>query len=190
MRLRTLTVFTLLAAAVGMSSPASANLLVNGSFESGDFSGWTQIGNTGFTGVTGIFGGVPPEDGNFQAFFGAVNSPGGISQTVATVPGASYSLSFWLFNFGGTPSSYEVDFGGSVLTAATDPGPFPYTHYQFNVTAAAALSTVSFSFQQNPSYFLLDNVQLNTPEPSTLAIGGVGGLLALAYGVRRRRRAT
>lgn len=59
---------------------ASTNLLVNGSFETGDFTGWMQFANTGFTSVTGSFGGIDPEDGSFQAAFGPIGSPGGILQ--------------------------------------------------------------------------------------------------------------
>ena len=63
------------AAMMGLPGQASAaNLIVNGSFETGDFTGWTLSGNTGVTGVTGSFGGVDPEDGSFQAFFGPIGS--------------------------------------------------------------------------------------------------------------------
>ena len=42
-----------------------ANLVVNCGFETGDFTGWTQSGNTGFTGVsTGIYA----YSGNYGAF--------------------------------------------------------------------------------------------------------------------------
>ena len=34
-----------------IAAPASANLVTNGSFETGNFTGWTQSGNTGFMGV-------------------------------------------------------------------------------------------------------------------------------------------
>jgi hypothetical protein len=43
---------------------SAANLLVNGSFEMGDFTGWTQSGNLGFTSVTsGDYDGSPAENG-------------------------------------------------------------------------------------------------------------------------------
>src|SRR5262245_60755082 len=82
---------------------ASAQVVVNGGFETGDFTGWTQFGNTGFTGVqAGPFGGINPHGGQFHAFFGPVGSTGGISQVVpGTVLGGNYVLDFWLHNFGG-----------------------------------------------------------------------------------------
>ena len=75
--------------------PAQANLLVNGSFETGDFTGWTLTGNTGFTGVQGNFGGVDPEDGNFQSFWGPVGSDGFMSQTFVDNPGQALVVSGW-----------------------------------------------------------------------------------------------
>ena len=40
-----------LMSAILVSSDARANLVTNGGFETGDFTGWTQGGNTGFTSV-------------------------------------------------------------------------------------------------------------------------------------------
>lgn len=41
--------------------------ITNGGFETGDFTGWTLGGNTGYTGVTGSYA----HSGNFGAYFGA-----------------------------------------------------------------------------------------------------------------------
>jgi hypothetical protein len=40
-----------LMSAILISSGAHADLVTNGGFETGDFTGWTQGGNTGFTSV-------------------------------------------------------------------------------------------------------------------------------------------
>ena len=172
---------------------AKADLITNGSFETGDFTGWTQTGNTGFTGVSGVFGGVSPTDGNFQAFFGAVGSLGGIVQTVApTTSGQSYQLTFDLHNFGGTPSEYKVTVDGVVAFNVVDPGSFPYTTFTYNFVASGTSTPVEFEFQQNPDYFLLDNVHLNAaaavPEPGTLALAGMAIFGLAAYGRRRRAK--
>src|SRR5262249_31612319 len=71
---------------------ASADLIVNGGFETGDFTGWnySSLDNLSFVG-TGF-----AKSGNFAAFFGDTQADGGgsISQSFETTVGASYSLSF------------------------------------------------------------------------------------------------
>ena len=88
MKISTKILLTLAAAAtLSYATPAFANFVANPGFETGDFTDWTQFGNTGFTGVQGDFAGVPPHSGNFQAFFGSVDSTGGIFQDLTTVAG-------------------------------------------------------------------------------------------------------
>src|SRR5260370_23598673 len=54
---------------IGFARPASAGLVVNGGFETGDFKGWTLGGNTDFTFVDG-----EPHSGMFSACLGPVGS--------------------------------------------------------------------------------------------------------------------
>src|SRR6266550_7769931 len=99
--------------AVGISGPAhAAELIVNGSFETGDFTGWTLTGNTGFSGVE--CPGAPfagPGDGNCDAFFGPVGSNAILSQTLGTTIGQHYLISFDFQPDGGTPSFFSAMFG-------------------------------------------------------------------------------
>src|SRR5580704_14001113 len=104
--------------ALGTSVLAHAgNLVTNGSFETGDFTGWTVTGDTTFVGVCDVStcpSGFAPQDGNFAAYFGPVGDTATISQTIATTPGEEYSLSFYLANpVGGTPNYFNVTFGNS-----------------------------------------------------------------------------
>ena len=73
------------AAAFSLAHPGKANLITNGGFETGDFVGWTQSGDTSNTFVTpGYY--LPPHSGNFEAALGPTTF-GYLSQTLATVPG-------------------------------------------------------------------------------------------------------
>lgn len=54
---------------LGIAQSAKANLIVNGGFETGDFTGWTQTSNTSATFVDGEP--QPGSSGNNAAWFGA-----------------------------------------------------------------------------------------------------------------------
>ena len=180
-------------AALAFATPAVAQELVtNGGFETGTFAGFTQTGNTGFTTVSTI----APASGAFSGRFGPVGSVGGISQTLITTAGQNYLISFDLRNEGGTPNFYQALFGGSQLFAATDSAAFGYTNFSTTAVATGASTILAFNFQQNPSYFYLDNVSVTAsgiaaavPEPATWAMMliGFGGIGA---SMRRRRTLT
>lgn len=101
---------------------AHAGLIENGSFETptvnvgswGDYgsgstaiTGWTVVGCCGVSLVSGSFvsGGYsfPAEDGNQWADLtgDGSNNLEGVEQTVATTPGVSYTLSFYVGNISG-----------------------------------------------------------------------------------------
>ena len=55
------------------------NLVDNGSFETGSFAGWSQVGDTGYTGVVnGVYYALST-DGAYQAVFGPTGGYGGIT---------------------------------------------------------------------------------------------------------------
>src|SRR5208283_5928083 len=72
-----------------------ANLVVNGGFETGDFTDWTVTGGGNFV-DDGSSSGITPHTGNYVAEFGASGEIDYLSQTLSTTHGASYLLSFWL----------------------------------------------------------------------------------------------
>jgi hypothetical protein len=167
-------------AALSCVTPTFANLVSNGGFETGDFTGWTQTGDTGFTGVSGSSpSGRGPHSGSFLAYFGAIGDDGGISQNLTTVAGQVYHISFWLANdFPNSPSDWSVLWNGGTVFGQVNPGPFGYTNYQFNLLATSTSSQLAFSFRQDPAYFELDDVvayNARTPDGgNTLWLLGLG----------------
>jgi hypothetical protein len=81
-------------AALSIAYPAKANLITNGDFETGDFTGWT-VTHAPFGSIVVVDNGPGP-DTTFGVVFAAVGGDlDAISQTFATTPGALYSLSFF-----------------------------------------------------------------------------------------------
>jgi hypothetical protein len=138
-----------------------SNLVTNGDFETGSFSGWTQWGDTGFTAVAGSFAGTAPHGGSYQAYFGPTGGLGGIYQDLNTATGTSYTLSFWLAHpFTSTGTEWTVSVGGTTLMDVHDDGNFGYTQFTFTFTATSASTRLQFGFLEPPSYFFLDDVSV------------------------------
>jgi hypothetical protein len=164
----------------------AGNLVVNCGFETGDFTGWTQGGNLGATGVSSSSPYV--NSGNYGAFLGPVGSDGTLSQTI--VGGATaYFIQFALLSSGGTPNDFTVFWNGTDIGPdLVDAPAFVFTTYSYNVSGNAGANTLQFSFRQDPSYWGLDDVVVQgaVPEPGSLMLlgGGMAGLLAV---VRRKK---
>ncbi|WP_299545442.1 PEPxxWA-CTERM sorting domain-containing protein [Phenylobacterium sp.] len=178
-----------LATSMAAMSAGATELVTNGSFETGDFTGWAQFGDTDHTGVAaGCFDFGCPTDGSDLAYFGPVNGVGGISQTLATGAGL-YDISFDLSNNGG--AFFSADFGGANLLL--NPPGEGVTHYSFTNVAASGPTTLSFSTLDVPAYYTLDNISVTAgvPEPASwaLMIGGFFGLGATLRTARRRTAA-
>ena len=184
-----LSALVLCATALVFCNPARADLVTNGGFETGSFSGWTGTGSTTFNGVTCPGPGATVHGGNCSAFFGPVGSTGGISQNLATTPGTTYRIDFFFLPDGGNPSSFSATFGGTTLISLTNPPAGPYQEFSFDVIATLSSTALAFNFRDDPGFLFLDDVSVNAvPLPAALPLfaTGLGALGLLSW--RRKKK--
>ena len=185
-----ITTFTVAAGfAVVATAPAYAgpNIVTNGSFETGDTTGWTSAGNTSFNGVE--CPGAPfagPGDGNCDYFAGPVGSNGTLSQTLTTVVGAVYNINFDFQPDGGNPSFFSAVWDARpALLSLTNPAGSAYQVLHFTAPATSTSTTLTFTFRDDPGFLKLDSVAVFVPEPGTMALLGIG--VAGLWAGRRRK---
>jgi PKD repeat protein len=173
----TLTATNNLGATVPGSGPAinamqSFGLVVNGGFETGNFTGWTEGGN-----FAACFVSSSPtyvHSGQYGAQLGPGGTLGYLSQTLATTAGKSYLLSFWLNSQGGTPNEFLVSWNGTNLIDQTNLGITGWTNLQFTVSATGAGTALEFGFRNDPIYFGLDDISVTTISPVSLLLSSGG----------------
>ncbi|MFT3986274.1 carbohydrate binding domain-containing protein [Aestuariivirga sp.] len=197
---------------------ASASIVTNGGFETGDLTGWTYAGSgttpgigitvltTGGSNTTGYGDAVPNYEGTHAAFFVDDNAQESISQSVALSGGQQYTLSFALYataSGAANPFSFTLasSVGADVLSSLTNSSSTTdvpvgvWTLYTYVFTVAATDSyqlSMNFSSGATPSKdVLIDAVDISAvPLPAGVVLLGSGLAAAFGAGAVRRRKAT
>lgn len=180
-------------AGLPMAAPVAAaeNLVRNGSFETGDFSEW-GIGNRFYYVDSASYGGNAPTDGRFHAIFEEPDESLDLLQSIPTVAGREYILSFDMAQWYGYSTYYEItwDRVPAIYTYERVPE-FNYTRFSTRVRAYDDSTDLEFYLYNREGFWLIDNVSVvavteGVPEPTTWArmIAGFG----LVGAMTRRRR--
>jgi hypothetical protein len=170
------------AAALSATGANAANLIVNGSFETGDFTGWVADPvSYGMYLVTS-----PVEDGTYAAQIAGyslqnypqLGGPDTVTQTVGTTNGVDYTLSFWIYQQDTGPVTFlDVTWDGTTVFSNTwlDTGNIPYQNYTAQVVGTGS-DVLQFISANDPGFTYLDNVSLTSgvPEPATWAMMMLG----------------
>ena len=134
----------------------TGNIVQNCGFETGTLSSWTQSGNTTFQSVT-----TTANSGRFAFSDGAIGSVGVLSQTLTTIPGSSYTFSFYqrANSFPGSTivNSFQAFFGGTSVFSETN-AVHGYLLRTFTVVAATASTQIRFETRNDPDFDFLDDI--------------------------------
>jgi opacity protein-like surface antigen len=189
---------TLLAAV--LSAPASAaELVTNGGFEQ-DFLGWTFTPEVN----TNVNPSAAHSGANSTVFLTYPGETGLLSQTLSTVAGQDYTVSFWIAFATSDPASSAMDvyWDGAKVASFQDNATIDYVHIYHVLTASSAATDLTFLGFSDLGIIVLDDVSVTgpsggrtdsggdrggVPEPSAwaLMILGFGGVGAALRGARR-----
>jgi hypothetical protein len=178
------------------SQQATADIIINGGFEEGNFSGWTASSGTV---ATTNFDGFKPHAGDFFAAIGSAHSLGTLSQTIGDTSGQSYTLSMFLGSDGGTPNEFRVDWNNTTFYDRTNLPDTRGNNNQYDLLTFTVLGTgtdtLTIYSRNDPGFLALDDVSLTpappdpTPVPSTLVMSSIlFGMFGVVWTYKKLRQ--
>ena len=169
-------------------------LIVNGDFETGDFTGWVlSVDSNGTEVFPSGLAGIVAESGNFYAALGNTGALGHLSQSFTSVPGKYYLLDYFLASDGRIHNEFVSVAAGNTLYSVINLPHQLMTEYSFTFKATAALTTIDFGSINRPGFLGLDSVSVTAilPEPGAYSLGLVALLMSgMGIGLVRRKRST
>jgi hypothetical protein len=190
----------LVSAALSSDACASAELVANGGFETGDFSGWLADSGTGLFPSVSDHVSLPvvyPRSGDYYGVFGGSFGLSGlatIAQEIPTTIGLTYHVEFWLKSTFAWPGVVSATFGDTSLLSLTTIPEFDYTLFEADIVATSVSSVLIFSGNTlSPFSMMLDDISVTqvgtvveAPETSTsVALAFLAGVTG--FTVWRRR---
>ncbi len=192
--------YPLITLALMCSAYASANLIVNGSFEDPPIStnfitvpagnttitGWTVLGSSVDLCNQNFLSGFPARDADQFVDLAGSPGPGRVEQSFATSIGTTYNV-FFSGSSNGASSPLEVYLNGSLLYNITPPPQGTWTDYGFQFQAPSTTSSIGFASPVVGNQgALVDRVIIDAavPEPATM----LGLAVGLAVVIKRRKK--
>ena len=85
--------------------------------------------------------------------FGAVGSLSDLSQTLTTIPGQTYTVSFWLNSNGQSPDEVKLSWGGTTIFDQSNIPDIGWTQHSFLETALSSSTLLDFGLRQDSRLF-------------------------------------
>jgi len=177
-------------AIIAVPAAASAqNLVINGGFETGDFTGWTAASESYLEQVRDTYAASGTYAGEIAGY---AYNPDTLTQQIATGAGQVYHIQFdylWDITEPDTLNSLTLSWNGDQIFGQANVVDNSYVWHHFDgLVTGTGSDQLQFAAANDPGYAWVDNVSLSAaPEPAAWAMM-VAGFGLVGAGLRGRQR--